>query len=1071
MSLKKKTGLLRSQLVEVGGNNKQSNPSIDSYQNTIRLVQALNAAAASIQKSVYSEEKIYHAFSEQVRALGLRGGLILLDETGTKVIIRAVAYSAVTMQVLSQLEKILNLKVIGHSIPLDHAEIYNNIIKSRQCVFRSDNTETIKQLIPPFAKKLTERIIAAFGKVAVVYAPLIIDERVIGILNIAGKEITEDDVPAIQAFANHIAIAVTNHRLYLETQKEIAERKSAELKLEKQYSELQTIYKISQELQQLETPQELAERIIATLEKNLGYEYGAILLIDESTQSLIPFAVSDGGQGRTVAEIEKAHISSHYPRLGQGIVGWVAQHGKSVCVGNVNNDPRYYAIRTGMQSELCVPLSVSNKIIGVINIETTRPNAYDESDQRILETVASQIAITIYNSHLYEQVKIELAERKRIEEKLLQSEEHFRSLIENASDIITILEANGVVRYESPAIERVLGYSPEELVGQNIFEFVHPDDLPIVLEAFSRTFPTPGVSASAEFRIKHKDGSWRALEAIGKSTFDETGELIAIVNSRDITDRKKTEEALAESEAHLRTIIESEPECVKVVSTQGVLLNMNPAGLRMVEADTLSAIVNKPVSHLIHPDDRKAFNKLHRRVCDGENGELEFRIIGLNGTIRWMETHSTPLRDPSGKITSVLSVTRDITERKRAEETIQRHAAELEQRVEERTIELTHANRAKDEFLANMSHELRTPLNSILGFSESLLEQQRGLLNDKQEQYVNLIHSSGKHLLSLINDILEFSKIEAGKIELRTDLISVKEICESSLNFITEMAAKKSIAVEFNNKDAVSTLIADPQRLKQILVNLLNNAVKFTPQKGMVSLDVQLNKHRNQICFAVTDNGIGIASEDLPKLFNPFTQLDSSLSRQYEGTGLGLVLIMKLTELHGGSVKVESELGKGSCFTVILPWNEEESNSQKQVLRKSEAVKNLNQPMLNSSPRGNILLAEDNESNILAIQDTLADHGYMVTVARNGREAIAIAEESPPDLILMDIQMPQMDGIEATRRLRTKPEFVSVPIIALTALAMPGDRERCLESGANEYISKPVSPKELRKIIETFLNK
>jgi CheY-like chemotaxis protein len=180
---------------------------------------------------------------------------------------------------------------------------------------------------------------------------------------------------------------------------------------------------------------------------------------------------------------------------------------------------------------------------------------------------------------------------------------------------------------------------------------------------------------------------------------------------------------------------------------------------------------------------------------------------------------------------------------------------------------------------------------------------------------------------------------------------------------------------------------------------------------------------------------------------------------------------MKLTELHGGSVKVESELGKGSCFTVILPWNEEESNSQKQVLRKSEAVKNLNQPMLNSSPRGNILLAEDNESNILAIQDTLADHGYMVTVARNGREAIAIAEESPPDLILMDIQMPQMDGIEATRRLRTKPEFVSVPIIALTALAMPGDRERCLESGANEYISKPVSPKELRKIIETFLNK
>ena len=221
----------------------------------------------------------------------------------------------------------------------------------------------------------------------------------------------------------------------------------------------------------------------------------------------------------------------------------------------------------------------------------------------------------------------------------------------------------------------------------------------------------------------------------------------------------------------------------------------------------------------------------------------------------------------------------------------------------------------------------------------------------------------------------------------------------------------------------------------------------------------------------MSDNGIGIAPENLPKLFTPFSQLDSSLSRQYDGTGLGLVLILKLTELHGGSVKVESKLGQGSRFTIILPWDEEKSKIQKQDMGKLGATQPLVEAVSNSSRRSTILLAEDNETNIFTIQESLLDYGYTVVVARNGVEAVALCEEVIPDLILMDIQMPQLDGLEAIRRLRTKPEFVSVPIIALTALAMPGDREHCLEAGANEYISKPVSPKELRKIIKSFLKK
>jgi len=394
---------------------------------------------------------------------------------------------------------------------------------------------------------------------------------------------------------------------------------------------------------------------------------------------------------------------------------------------------------------------------------------------------------------------------------------------------------------------------------------------------------------------------------------------------------------------------------------------------------------------------------------------------------------------------------------------------ELEQRVNERTQQLTHANRAKDEFLASMSHELRTPLNSILGLSESMLEQKLGLLNKKQEQYIRIMESNGRHLLDVINDILQVSKVDAGKLELHPDIVSIKELCESSLNFIRELAVRNSISVEFKNEQQISTLHADPQRLKQILVNLLSNAVKFTPANGTVSLEVHLNAEKDQIYFSVKDTGIGIAQEDLPKLFTPFTQLDSGLSRQYEGTGLGLVLVMKLTDLHGGSVKVESEPKVGSRFTITLPWTEHTPEERKSPSGSMPPVNAIQKQEVNSVSRGKILLAEDNESNVLIIVEYLLDHGYEVVVAHDGAEAIDMAEELSPDIILMDIQMPKMNGLEATQRLRANSRFASTPIIALTALAMPGDRERCLEAGANEYLSKPVSLKGLVKTINSLL--
>jgi signal transduction histidine kinase/CheY-like chemotaxis protein len=414
-------------------------------------------------------------------------------------------------------------------------------------------------------------------------------------------------------------------------------------------------------------------------------------------------------------------------------------------------------------------------------------------------------------------------------------------------------------------------------------------------------------------------------------------------------------------------------------------------------------------------------------------------------------------------------------------ENLQQLNAELEQRVAHRTeelnrtnIELEHANRAKDDFLATMSHELRTPLNSILGLSESLLEQRRDPLTEHQQQSLQIIESSGHHLLELINDVLDLSKIEAGMLDYYPQVVEVNALCRSSLAFIREQAMRKSIHLIYEEKNAEFNIHADLRRLKQALVNLLTNAVKFTPEGGQVTLEVHADAEEDLVQLSVIDTGMGISEQDLKQLFQPFVQVDNSLNRQFEGTGLGLVLVERLTDLHGGSVHVESEPGKGSRFTLNLPWGQ-------LLLAQQEAIEAGGEPaaeeerqktsitLSQSSEKGTILLAEDNPSNILMIGEYLEDHGYEIINAHDGMEAIEQAQKTNPKIILMDIQMPAMDGLEAIRHLRSDSRFDSTPIIALTALAMPGDRERCLEAGANEYLSKPVSLKKLLKTIEKML--
>ncbi|HRV93797.1 MAG TPA: ATP-binding protein [Anaerolineae bacterium] len=413
----------------------------------------------------------------------------------------------------------------------------------------------------------------------------------------------------------------------------------------------------------------------------------------------------------------------------------------------------------------------------------------------------------------------------------------------------------------------------------------------------------------------------------------------------------------------------------------------------------------------------------------------------------------------------------EIAERKRAEAALEKERAMLAQRVAEQTaglraanIELARIARLKDEFLANVSHELRTPLTAILGLCEMLDLGVYGSLNDKQNQSIRYIDESGRHLLALINDILDLAKVEAKELELELRPVNVEAVCQASLTLVKQMAYKKQLKMSLALDSTISVIQVDERRLKQILVNLLSNAVKFTPDGGAVGLEVDRDEEQDRVIFTVWDTGIGISEAHQAQLFQPFVQLDNTLSEQNAGTGLGLSLVYGLTKLHGGDVTLESKVGHGSRFVVSLPWLKPEPTPEADQpasiaasLREAIASEAIDQ--LPSGPL--LLLAEDDKKIAALLLDFLTRQGYRVVIAHTGREALTQAQLERPALILMDVQMPELDGLTVIRRIRADSELAHIPIIALTARAMAGDREKCLAAGANDYLSKPVSLAEL----------
>jgi CheY-like chemotaxis protein len=361
-----------------------------------------------------------------------------------------------------------------------------------------------------------------------------------------------------------------------------------------------------------------------------------------------------------------------------------------------------------------------------------------------------------------------------------------------------------------------------------------------------------------------------------------------------------------------------------------------------------------------------------------------------------------------------------------------------------------------------MSHELRTPLNAILGFADLLRGQFFGPLNEKQLAYVNQLDASGKHLLALINDLLDMAKIDAGAMDVVLERFAPREMFDSTMSMLSAQFRRKHIETSVEVDPVFDTITGDLRKCKQIMLNLLSNAVKYTPEHGRV--DIRATRERNGwLRVTVTDTGVGIANDQLEKVFSEFHQADRARDEQLGGTGIGLALTRRLVELHGGSIGVDSELGKGSTFWFVLP----QPDNAVVTPVEPETVETVSARSALADFR--ILVAEDNEVNLSMILDMLHARGYQAVVARNGQEAVNLAQQHEPDLILMDIRMPVMDGLEATARIRSIPGLSETPIVALTASAGLDSEERCLAAGCTAHLAKPIQTRELFAVLRRYL--
>ncbi len=684
----------------------------------------------------------------------------------------------------------------------------------------------------------------------------------------------------------------------------------------------------------------------------------------------------------------------------------------------------------------------------------------------------------------------DITDIKQAEIELALSQEQFALAIWGSNDGIWDWDLTTNELFLSAKWKEQLGYRDDEVPNEypSFERRIHPDDKPLIQAKIQRYLEGLDQKYDLEFRLRHKDGSYRWIRSRGEAVRDANGIPTRMAGSHtDVTESKQAADEMQRLGRQLREVIDLVPAYIFAKDIDGHFLMVNRA-LADVFNLTPEELVGRTERELGTPEEQIAeYSKTEQKVIDSHTPLLvpNERIRKKDGTIGWFQTMKMPYAHPGCEKPAILCVATDITERKQSENALLNANIEMEEamaRANQMAMQAEVANVAKSDFLANMSHEIRTPMNGVIGMTSLLLDTP---LNDEQRRYAEIIRSSGDSLLTLLNDILDYSKIEAGKLAVETTDLDLDKTLQEVIDTMGTRAQGKNLELTSILEPNISIhLRGDPARLRQVLNNLVGNAIKFTSQ-GSITIRVsnvplppaaQQNPLSVLLRFSVKDTGIGIPADKQELLFNKFSQVDPSTTRKYGGTGLGLAICKQLVELMGGSIGVISASGVGSDFWFCIPF-ELQAQPKPRVSCLPSSPNNAEKPNILGGREVRVLLAEDNEVNQLVAQGMFGRCGLQADIVANGKKALEALASKTYDIVFMDIQMPIMDGIETTRQIRSgkvtgpMPDCLlsKIPIVAMTAHAMQGDRQRFLDAGMDDYLTKPLNLESIQAVLDRWL--
>ncbi|MBF0191400.1 MAG: PAS domain-containing protein [Magnetococcales bacterium] len=650
------------------------------------------------------------------------------------------------------------------------------------------------------------------------------------------------------------------------------------------------------------------------------------------------------------------------------------------------------------------------------------------------------------------------AERDHLRQVSRHQEERLKLAMEGTSDGLWDWDLQTHSVYFSPRWETMLGYSPGEIIPhmESRLRLIHPDDRTNVEKNLQRHLGGETRTYQSRHRLRSRSGEWTwILERARIVARDAAGKPSRVVGTQtDITEIKRLREELDQFFALT-------PDLLCIASVDGFFLRLN-ATWENTLGYSVDELMSRPYIEFVHPDDRAATGGAaqilinHKPIYNFTN-----RYRHRDGGYRWLEWRSRPM----GK--TIYAVARDITSHKHTEETLR---AQREALIQAR-MEAETASRAKSEFLATISHEIRTPMNVVLGMSEMLLETD---LSAQQLHYAQTVYHSGKALMGVINDVLDFSQIESGRLTLNTVPFSPRLLVEQTVQLLRQTAAEKGLTLQKNlSAEVPERLPGDPDRVRQVLTNLLGNALKFTGRGGIEVTLSMVPDARDTMLFTVSDSGIGISQEQMDHIFEQFTQGDTGKTRRYGGTGLGLSISRRLVEMMGGRIWVESRLGVGSTFSFTLPARADHSPAHPNPRQSRPSDQPPASQESSETPTLRVLLAEDVEENRILFEAYLMDSPYQLVLVEDGVEAVEHFKNGGFDVVIMDVQMPRMDGYTAIRLMRQWEQehaWIPVPILILTAHDQGNkELEACRQAGSDRLLAKPIGKKGLLEALQQIV--